>query len=331
MKKIYITFLLLLNLYFAYAQPVLTAANTNPVIGESFTYHNWTPSGFSPGASGANATWNFSTTTSTSVNTIAIVTPSSTPNGSLFPNANLAYSLNGSYDYQLGNSTYLARVGAYSTAVAIPYSNEEKIMTYPFNFNSTFNDPWAASFVSGGYTFNRSGTTDGTADGYGTLILPGGVTLSNVMRIHLTEVYTDVWAFGTIDYNSDIYEWIAPGIHYPVFSYSYLIASGSPYYGGTYMDAASLGIDNSTASITMQVYPNPVTDFLHVQFETRPGSSYKISLVSSLGQEKILEQDKASTTNINATFDIKNYKSGMYLLRVETGDGVSTRKITLTR
>ena len=58
MKKIYLTMLIgMFNSFYCLAQPVLTAANTNPVIGDNYTMAFNSNVPFTPATPGANQNW----------------------------------------------------------------------------------------------------------------------------------------------------------------------------------------------------------------------------------------------------------------------------------
>src|SRR5579883_2816231 len=68
-KKLFTLLILLLAGAASFAQPILTASNTNPVPGDAFIIINSTGTGVSPGGSGASVTWDFSSLDTTSIDT----------------------------------------------------------------------------------------------------------------------------------------------------------------------------------------------------------------------------------------------------------------------
>src|SRR5688572_7682022 len=141
MKQLYALVIgIILMINYAYAQPVLTAANFNPVLGQDVTFHSFVPTSWMPSSAGANQTWNFASTPNQGTLSFTFVTPASTPYGALFPTANLASNQNGAYEYVITNSNYYARAGAWAAGVAIPFTDEEKFITFPFTYNNTYTD-----------------------------------------------------------------------------------------------------------------------------------------------------------------------------------------------
>src|SRR5258708_2319670 len=134
----------------SFAQPTITATGLNAVIGDQFTSN--TAAWMSPGNAGANQTWDLSTLVAGTTTTVTAVATAATPYATSFPNANLAtYDGNTTYGYYKTSSTSWQNMGAvvYTTATTIiPYYDTEDLFHYPFTYNSTFTDPWSATFTS---------------------------------------------------------------------------------------------------------------------------------------------------------------------------------------
>jgi len=253
----------------AIAQPTLTATGINPVIGESYTINNGNY--VSEGSSGANQTWDLSTISGSSGGLTNNVTPSSTPNGSNFPTSNLAAdnTTTGSTGYYFTSSSVLQILGAVggSGSTVITYSNYEDILHFPFNYNNSYNDQWAASFQSAGYNYYRTGNTTVTADGYGTLITPNG-TYTNVMRVHFVQDYQDSTYIGTpyiITYYNDEYIWYKEGVHATLAAvYTFTNSMSGTSTAGFYL-TGTIGIDETNNYITSSnVFPNPAVDKVNI-------------------------------------------------------------------
>lgn len=312
------------------AQPVLTATGINPVIGESFTLFN---TGYvSPGNSGANQTWDLSSMTGTSGGLSTIVAPSSTTNGASFPNANIAWNntTGGSDSYFKTSSTALQNYGVSNSSVLMPYSNPEDVLHFPFAYTNTFSDTWATQFVSGGYTFYRTGTTTVTADGYGTLVTPL-TTYTNVMRIHYVQVYQDSAYVGTpyiITYNNDQYMWYKEGAHVQIASvYTLTSSAGGPYTGGGYV-TGSVGIDNLSDIISSSdLYPNPASDKITVDFTLTLAQKVDIRLFDIVGQQVDIIQAVDGIQGKNTIpIDVADLSKGVYFLQIGLNGNKSVNK-----
>ena len=74
------------------------------------------------------------------------------------------------------------------------------------------------------------------------------------------------------------------------------------------------------AQESVQVYPNPTNGLLNVS-----GNGTMCIVVSNVLGQNLLETNAEG----NTTIDLSRYESGVYIIRVETGNGVFTRKITV--
>lgn len=332
MKKLYASFSLFT--FFAVsaaAQPTLTGANINPTVGESFLVH--TIPYTAPGNAGANVTWNFSSVASTGTTTLGYVSPSSTPFGSNFPNATVALSVgSGAYDYYSGTSTAYSREGSSNSSTYIPYSDPEKLLSYPVTFNSTSTDNLYSSYTSNSIPLTRSGTTTSTADGYGTLILPYG-TLTDVMRVKIVQDYQDYYQSTQFyDYQVTIYVWYKAGIHYPVFSLTSMsVNGGAPTEYGSYLDASAVGVGLNESAIaqSLTVFPNPSSDLVNVNLNLASSSDLNISVINMLGEAVIISATEKTSGIVNKSIDVSALPAGIYLIQLQAGESTITRKITV--
>jgi hypothetical protein len=319
---------LMLTCSVSIAQPTLTAAGINSVIGESFTFYN--TSYISPGNSGANQTWDLSTMSGTSGGLTTAVAPSSTTNGSSFPNANVAWSSSTGVSYLKTSATALQNYGTSSSATVMAYTNPEDFLHFPFTYNNTFSDTWATQFLSGGYTFYRGGTTTVTADGYGTLITPSG-TYTSILRVHYVQVYQDSAYLGTpyiITYNNDEYMWYKDGTHVQIATvYTLTTSSGGPYTGGSYV-TGSTGIDDLSDLISStNLFPNPASNKVTVSYTLTENQKVDIRLFNTLGQQAELSQITDGIQGVNTTqLDIANLPDGIYFAQIVLNGNVVANK-----
>jgi len=333
MKKNYLTTLLLLPVLFFYqeitAQPTLTNANTSPQVGESFMYHLIDYTVGSEGASGANVTWDFSGLIGTDTLIVNWVDPSTTPYAASFSSLNICYEFGGIYDYYVSSSSDYSRQGGVQGGIVLAYSDPEKQIEYPCTFNSTFIDSFAVTFFNG-VTFDRTGTITVTADAYGTVILPYG-TFNDVLRLKAVEDYRDDFIGGPYLYNTEVYLWYKPGIHYPILSFTSFVSTiGSTTYG-SYLDQSSVGINKTFApEFNFNIYPNPANTFTNINYSIIKPAYVKISLNNLLGQEiKVLVNEKQPTGNYKEIVNLENLSKGVYLFRLEIDGNIEIKKVTI--
>jgi len=306
------------------AQPTITATGINPLVGESFT--GYSANYISPGNSGASQTWNFSSMSVQSSLNSSCVTPSSTTNGSSFPNSNLCFSnSNSTYSYLKTSSTYWQNYGSVSSVV-MAYSNPEDFIHYPFTYNDNFTDTWAASFISGGYTFYRTGTTTVTADGYGTLITPAG-TYTNVLRVHFYQDYQDSTDLGgfpyLIYYQNDQYMWYKEGVHNSLATvYSLTSSSAGTFQGSSYNLNSPAGISMlNKIDETIQIFPDPAKDNLFLQFELIENQPVEVKIFNYMGSlVKNCMVGKGIIGENNFQLNIEDLSEGVYFAQINVNN-----------
>ncbi|NTW34494.1 MAG: hypothetical protein HGB12_18045, partial [Bacteroidetes bacterium] len=185
----------------------LTFANSGLLAGDLIKTHTADTTGIVQGPSGANQTWNFAAlVVNPTLNTQTCVAPSTTPYASSFPTATVAIS-NGSsnYEYYKINTGEYINLGMVVSANVIPFSDPQKIVSYPFSYSNTLSDNIAATFVLGINTI-RKGTSTTTADAWGTLILPSG-SYTNTLRIKIIQDYVDSNLYYKATTHQESYLW----------------------------------------------------------------------------------------------------------------------------
>lgn len=178
----------------ALAQPIINNASNLPAVGYTDTV-SVAVSAMSPGAGGANATWNFSSLNPTAGGTFELVNPSATPYAANFSTATHAIKLTpfsgtAVYEYWKASSAELEILGSnISSGSGTDYTpNPKTLIPFPYSYGTVHNDVFQTT--SGG-PYNLTVTYDG----YGTLITPF-TTHTNVVRSKRD--------FGGSDY---YYEW----------------------------------------------------------------------------------------------------------------------------
>ena len=312
------------------AQPILTATGVSPVVGENFT-HFVSASYYSPGSAGANQTWDLTSISGSSTGVVNVVTPGSTANGASFPNANAAFSYpSGSVSYYKTSATALQNYGAFTSGVVMAYTNPEDILHFPFNYTNTYNDGWSAQFNSGGYDYYRVGTTSVTADGYGTLTTPIGI-YTNVMRVHINEEYEDSAYIGGpyyIDYSNDEYIWYKEGTHIQIaWVYTFISSISGTINVGAYL-SANYGMEDMANLISSSnLYPNPASDIVNIDFTLTENRKSDIRIFNALGQQvKISETIEGIQGVNNFQLNMADMPEGIYYAQILVEDKVAANK-----
>ncbi|MFI5140941.1 MAG: T9SS type A sorting domain-containing protein [Bacteroidia bacterium] len=324
------------------AQPTITAAGINPVVGDAFVDHN--TNYISPGTAGANQTWNLSTMTVSATNSYTAVNPSSTSNSASFPGANVCETITsaGYYGYYKTSSSALQIMGnvapSGTTTVVMPYSNPEDLLHFPFTYNNAYTDTWATNFMSSGYMFYRKGTDSVKADGYGTLTLPNG-TFGNVLRVHFVQNYQDSANVGVpyiITYRNDEYMWYLNGNHYPIATIASLVnsSSGTPSQYGSYLNGIVGGIANENEmAASCSIFPNPASSNVMVNLNLTENKKVEIKLFNSLGaQINVTVSANGIQGSNNYNLDVSHLAQGIYFTQISLdGELTSTQRLVINK
>lgn len=248
----------------------------------------------SPGASGANVTWNFSSLSFTPAGTASIVAPASTPFASSFPAANsaavIATPTSTFYTYENVQPGFQDQLGDNITATGgSTYTPDPKRhLTFPLNYGGSYTDTYqCVSCSPGSFTL--------TYDAYGTLII-NGKTYSNVARV------TKMFGF-------PYYNYYSTNPIMSIFAYD-----SSPSSGPTSVLIESnilSGIEESYVAKHVAVFPNPASGMITLQNDNFVKIDFAIYDV--LGKQ--LKSAEKLNQGETAKVDVSTYPSGLYFIK----------------
>ncbi len=213
--------LFLLGTMCAKAQPVLTAANTNPVIGDKFTIQAAYANSFSdPTNGGANTVWDYTKLVDSAASfNITVVSPTGLPGATNFPTATVAWynSSQSFYGFYKATSSSFGQVGQYLSANNwSSFSPQITKVVYPASYNKFSTDSFTYYDPTLPAGFNCVVYDTIKVDGYGTLKLPKK-TYFNVAREKATTTFVFTYnGFEISRVSETFYEFAVSGIHYPI-------------------------------------------------------------------------------------------------------------------
>ncbi|MBX7108046.1 MAG: T9SS type A sorting domain-containing protein [Chitinophagales bacterium] len=319
-----IAFTLLSALYLK-AQPTITSANMYAA-GDVLTMQNADTAGINEGPAGANQTWGFSNlTASGSQYSQSVVAASGTTYASSFPTADLAIDAGGSFSYfDISGSDFL-QLGFAASGIVAAYSDPQKVVSFPFTYNTSFSDNLAATYELNGFTNNRTGTVTFLADGYGKLVLPQQ-TFNDVLRIKYTENTSDVISIGPINITTTTvittYYWMMPGNKNALLSISEIAVTSA---GNTvheksvsyWPEVVSAGLLTDQVA-DIQLFPNPTHDYLQFTATLTQQGSARLSICNVAGQTvKVLDDYAVSPGLFRQALDMGDLESGLYHIKLD--------------
>lgn len=253
-----------------HAQPVLTAADHMPALLDTAIRQYYQSSPALPGASGANVAWDFSQLVPIAHRDSAEAepypqSPITFHNWQLRQFSDVAVS----YDYYRNDADSIAYAGHYdngTTGIQAVYKDPELRLRFPMTYGDQLSDGYAGEYQVWNTPFATnaafSGFSTSGADAYGSLLLPGGVSYTDVLRIHRQEFFTD--SAGTRSF--DAWEFYAPGQVFPVLG----VASGSPFEA-SYVYVGETRKGNPPKAINeladFAILGSPVRDVLRIQVQ----------------------------------------------------------------
>lgn len=334
MKKLYS--LLFLSIPFAAAAQPSFTSSMNPTLSSTYTTVNNDTTGVTPGASGANVTWNFTLTPiSGTSSTMGYTAPSATPYASSFPSANLAYASGGTYVYYTTGSTSSELIGMANPNFTMVYTNTQKLFAYPTAYSGNFTDNLSSSYTISGFPATRTGTVTFTYDAYGTLNL-NGTNYPNVMRMKYTQDITDDIGSGLSVNNlvSTTYAWYQGTTSAPLLSIIYqTITSGGNPSSSKFVQTLdpSTGIDRNEFAAEMNVYPNPSAGSdVTVFYKADKVEALTLEVINALGQKVEIQSVNPSAPGFNnLQLNVSSLEKGIYYLRFvnEAGQASDTKSL----
>jgi hypothetical protein len=342
--------LILIVLLFASAvnAQIILNSNRKPVIGDSFTTKYMDTTGVTEGPFGSNIAWDFSNLIATGEQwNVQYVDPSAAPGDSLFPDADIAVSYDGLahtfYDTD-GNSIHSLGV-AYEEFEMI-YSNTEKVAEFPFTLSSSFIDSFHAAYELGeGMETRNFGRIRMIGDAFGTIVLPDGSTRA-ALRIKIMRESSDTLLasgipIGINTFKSTTYEWYTNESKYPVLGISsvetQIFGIIHRYKKVDYNIETPTDVEDESPQIVsgfelLQNYPNPFNPSTKISWHSTEGSLQTLKVYNILGTEvATLVDEYKPAGSYEVDFDASNLSSGVYLYKLQSGDFVQTRKMTLIK
>jgi hypothetical protein len=322
MKTHYTAFLLFLVPAFGVlAQPTLNLVEMTPAQGSVYAYNYWIYQ--DPGSSGAGQTWDFSGLSSTEQHSITFLSPEATSYAATYPTATIAFepdAPSGIYLFTRFSEDGADALGDELSFGYTHFSDPRRGLKFPFAFNDTWSDAFAGDWVTIGSTGTISGSITGTADGYGTLILPYG-TFTNILRVHTHTVTTQIIVTpppgATNVVNEDSYLFFKPGVAMELLN----IAHADNTSSSTFLTESTVGVQEALMQdIGIEVMPNPATDAISVTYGAV--GVVKLAVYDALGRAMLERNLGRVPPGIHREqMDVSMLAQGQYVLSITTADG----------
>ena len=322
---------------FLFAFPALaqfTSADIAPQAGTQFNQHYC--QFIYPNGGGVGTTEDYSGLITDSTVTVTYVAASSTPNGSSFPTADVAWQDgNGNYTYYNITDDLMEDVGWDLNGNVVVAPDPETWAVFPLGYGTTWSDSHALSFTTTGITTSRSGTVFGQGDANNTTLLMPYGTVTDVKRVFMYDSYTDsIGGFMTINYAFTYHFYYKLGWHHPVLIVQDLLLTpsiGSPTHKlfSVYIDPVEVGIrEAGPLAMEFGFHPQPAVDRTTLELIIEQPTDIVLELVDLTGQLVRTERWGSLPAGTHRrTIDVSALERGGYLVRMRMGDTVITRRL----
>lgn len=322
---------------FALAQPSLTtttSVSTVPSDVDVLTATNF----LSIGNAGANTPYHYwdMLTPNTGNRTIRYRAASVTPTSASIPSATLL-STDGGTDtlFWAVTGQGLEQVGVRTNLEGIiNFSDASLELKLPCSLGTSWSDAVGATYlVSGIITVTRVGTITGVADGYGTLDMPQGVPIPEVLRVRVRRDITDNSAVANVHRIANVTYFFTEDLAHPLITLtqdSVQIGTGAwtatknaQWQGNAFI----VGVEDvEAAANSFTAYPNPTNDVLNVAFAEGATTATRVEVLDAAGRIVLNE----ALTGGRAAIATHGLKAGVYSVRVLAGQQLlGTRRVTV--
>ena len=275
------------------------------------------------------------------------------------------YGVNGGNDFEswTGNLGNTEKVAITLTPTTFIYALSNTLLIDLSNPNNSADDDLADNNYSvpfnGGASENADKiridvTTDEYAtdesefnvyDGSGALIFASGMLPSSTTtsypitlpvgtecyRIELLDDYGDAWGVGIQNATLKVFD-VTQGAN------TLLKTVDANDFGEVYNAAIEITSAGSHASLennetfsNLNIYPNPASENVNIDFEAQNSSETSISVINSLGQE-VYSNDLGVISGQQSTqINVANMEAGIYFVKLNTENGEQTTRISVTK
>jgi hypothetical protein len=287
------------------------------------------------GEGGENMVWDFSGLANKKGFTGTLNSAASTNNSTLFPAANIELGEFNHRFYFKATPQSIEHVGYASTSGNYKEFLHKSFvkMKYPFGFGDYYSGDFYGDYQYGtreGRIENGFYSVEG--DAYGTLILPGNITLKNVLRVKTVKNFNRVGENYTQQVSMTTYRYYDQA-RYPrltLIKTEVSTNNGRPVMTtqaafNNDVNAPAGAIINASTSNHLQMYPNPVIQSFTLEFMVYKSGNIRIDVLDNTGKLITNLSNKAMDKGLYIeSFSIDKLEKGNYLIRYSNHDVVET-------
>jgi len=336
MKKIYL--ILCLALFYMPAQSqFLMKSNSHMLRAGDQHYFNIT-NNVDPGYSGPNQIWDFSGLVKKSTLTSYMYSSFDTPNYTDIPESDAVLEEFGNKFYFKVTDELIEQYGTVTNGTITKYDKPFVKMVFPFNYGDVYSGDFSGTIAGkNNYTATFTGTYLLEADAFGTLLLPNGIMIKDVIRIKTVKEQC---------YNNSVscncatisYKWYSQDLRYPLLTnIQSKNSQGVKTIQTAYYSKAENKIEEKTErlnalseTIQATLYPNPFSREFKMDYSIAIDSDVVIEIYDNSGvkvydTKKMNQKAGKYTEEINAN-QIGN-QLGIFHIRIIAGDSSISKTV----
>jgi hypothetical protein len=107
------------------------------------------------------------------------------------------------------------------------------------------------------------------------------------------------------------------------------VAENTPFTFDFNFDAATTAVDDQILSKQIQIAPNPASDFINLEFNLEENKNLNLQILNTVGQV-VLAQKYASILRGSENINIKDLKSGLYIVKISDGVKQTYKKVVVS-
>lgn len=96
-----------------------------------------------------------------------------------------------------------------------------------------------------------------------------------------------------------------------------------------YYEIGNVGVDEEEAFAELQVFPNPASDALNVNFNLRQNQNVEMRLVNVTGEAVYTHQLSNVSGSVSHRIDVSNLAKGIYILNLTSAEGSTNKKVII--
>jgi hypothetical protein len=317
--------------------------------------------GFDPSLTGAGYTWNFSALQADLQRVDEYQSVSSTPfayqfyfnNQILYPNHKASYAvaspqgmggfqqfqIEDVYNYFKNSSQQYIQAGFGATINGVPSSVQyipvDVQYSFPLNYLNTdsSNSSWGLGIPGIGY-LGQTFTRKDTVDGWGQLTTPFGTF--NTLRVKSVINRIDTLNFNNFGFKiprpaETEYKWLAANGKVPILT---LLKTGfivNATYRDIFRNVTQLGVGAHENLSQLNVFPNPTSEFVIIEFTSEIESKVEIAVLNILGEKIICSSYSVYNGNNKILLPLNTLKSGLYILQISEDKSLKSLKLQVVK